>query len=196
VHYTSLLGDRVQLDLVGEETIPTVEVDAPMRLSVEEQGSPVVRAAQAHFGAAVPEPSGRAGLPALPLFRERETGLLRTVYRELVVRFNSEVGDRKRRSILAKHKLQVRRTNAFVADQVVVADRSRRVAGAGLLDVANDLAEMEEVRVASANFVSEYRRGGGDRHSRRTVAPAQPRAGRTEEGRGRERTRSVEGLPR
>jgi subtilisin family serine protease len=158
VHYTSLLGDRVQLDLLSEETIPQVEVDAPTRLSVEEQGSPVVRAAQAHFEAGVRQPSGRAGLPALPLFREPETGLLRTVYRELVVRFNADVSERKRRSILAKYRLQVRRTNVFVADQVVVADRGRKVAGAGLLDVANDLADMDEVRVASPNFVSEYRR--------------------------------------
>jgi subtilisin family serine protease len=159
VHYTSLLGDRVQLELLSEETIPKVETDAPTRLSVEEQRSPVVRAAQAHFKATVPEPTRRAGLPALPLFREQKTGLLKTVYRELVVRFNSDdVSERTRRSILAKHKLQVRRTNAFVPDQVIVAERSRKVAGADLLDVANDLADMEEVRVASPNFVSEYRR--------------------------------------
>ena len=29
MHYTSLLGDHVQLDLLSEETIPQVETDAP-----------------------------------------------------------------------------------------------------------------------------------------------------------------------
>ncbi len=158
MYFTDLLGDRVQLELVGEETMPLAATDLPTRLSLEDQRSPVVRAAQAHFKATASETTRRAALPALPLFREQETGLLKTVYRELVVRFNSQTSERTRRSILAKHKLQVRRTNNFVADQVVVADRSRKLAGADLLEVANDLAEMDEVRVATPNFVSEYRR--------------------------------------
>jgi hypothetical protein len=158
VFYTDLRGDRVSLQLVTEETVRSLGDRSAARLSVEEQLSPVLRAAYAHFEAAVPEPSRRAGLPPLPLFREDQTGLLKTVYRELVVRFAASVDDRTRRSILAKHRLEIRRANGYVADQVVVAARSRKVAGVDLLAIANDLASMGEVRIATPNFVSEYRR--------------------------------------
>jgi subtilisin family serine protease len=155
---TDIRGHRVQLQLVSEETVPRGTTDLPTRLSGDEQRSPIVRAAHTHFEATAPATARRAALPALPLFREQASGLLKTVYREIVVRFDSETSERTRRSILAKHRLQVRRTNPFVPDQVVAAERSRKLAGADLLDVANDLAEMDEVRVATPNFVSEYRR--------------------------------------
>ena len=158
MHYIDLRGDHVSLELVTEQAVPTVGERSAMRLSVEEQLSPVTRAAYAHFEAAVPEPSRRAGLPPLPLFREAGTGLLKTVYRELVLRFAASTDDRARRSILSKHGLEIRRTNRYVADQVIVRARRRKVAGTDLLDVANDLATMDAVRAATPNFVSEYRR--------------------------------------
>ena len=100
------------------------------------------------------------------------------------MRFNSDASERTRRSILAKHKLQVRRTNAYVPDQVVVAERSRKVVGTDLLEVANSLAEMDEVHVATPNFVSEYRR--------EAAISVPPRSGTcaTAEGRDRRRGRT------
>ena len=95
----------------------------------------MIRAAQAHFEAAVPDPSRRAGMPALPLFREAgDRSVEDRVPRARREVQNRDVSERKRRSILAKHTMQVRRTNAFVADRVVITDRGRKMAGADLLD--------------------------------------------------------------
>ena len=95
-------------------------------------------------------------LPAV--FRESATGLVRTAFREIVVRFSADVPERLRNAALRKHALVVRRENAFVPGQVVVAPRIRTRAGVDLLDIANDYAAMDEVVFATPNFVSEFRR--------------------------------------
>ena len=66
-------------------------------------------------------------LPAV--FRESATGLVRTAFREIVVRFSADVPERLRNAALRKHALVVRRENAFVPGQVVVAPRIRTRAG-------------------------------------------------------------------
>ncbi|HKE02332.1 MAG TPA: S8 family serine peptidase, partial [Planctomycetota bacterium] len=63
-----------------------------------------------------------------------------------------------RAKILKKHGFAVRRKNAFAPDQVVAAHAQKRKAGAELVAVANDFAEMSEVVFATPNFVSEFRR--------------------------------------
>lgn len=88
-------------------------------------------------------------------FREIDTGLLRVVHRELVVRFRPGTSVRLRRAILEKHGLVVLRTNAFVADQVIVySGRS----GEALVGTSNELTGLEEVVMATPNFLSQYRR--------------------------------------
>lgn len=137
------------------------------------EASPLVAASRGVFELGLA--TGPAGAPAADagpppaVFRERESGLVRTVYHEVVVRFKPGTPERTRRSALKKHNLEVRRENPFVADQVVVVDADRRQAGADLVDVANDYAEMDEVVFATPNFVSEFRRG----RARSSPVPAQ-----------------------
>jgi subtilisin family serine protease len=108
--------------------------------------------------------------PPLVTFRELHSGLVRTVHREVVVRFGPATNERTRRAILRRRGLEVRKQNPFVPNQVVVADRARKRFGADLLDLANDYAELDEVVFATPNFVSQYRREAA------AAVPTPPRA--------------------
>lgn len=132
-----------------------------------------MRAARAFFdiglasGVAAARPRRRAEPPVVT-FREVNSGLLRTVYREVVLRFGAATDERTRRAILRRRGLEIRKVNRFVPDQVVVADRGRKRYGPDLLDLANDYAELEEIVFATPNFVSQYRREAAE-------APTPPR---------------------
>lgn len=98
------------------------------------------------------------GKPAPAAFREAYSGRLRVVYKEIVVRFAKGARSKTQRQILAKYGLKVRARNRYVRRQCVLYDPTRKFVGAGLLDVANGLAELDEVAFAVPNFVSEYQR--------------------------------------
>ena len=53
---------------------------------------------------------------------------------------------------------KVRRRNAFVRDQVVVVHPDRKYAPEELIEIANTLTALDEVVVASPNFVSQFKR--------------------------------------
>ena len=125
--------------------------------------SPLLWAHRAFFE--MPLTARKAGRPLEPgkgppptAFRDVASGLVKTFYRELVVRFRAGTNDRTRRAILSRFDLAVRATNSFVADQLVVYDRSRRREGPALIEAANACAATDEVVFAAPNFVSEYRR--------------------------------------
>lgn len=105
--------------------------------------------------------AGPAAGPPPIAFREKDSGLLRTFRREIVLRFRPATADTQRRQILAKLGLEVRRRNPFVRDQVTAVDASRSRPGETLLEVANECAGLDEIVFAAPNFVSEYRRGAG-----------------------------------
>jgi hypothetical protein len=163
MHILSAGKQRITLDLV---TKPPAEFSAVQPAGAGPgafaETSSVARASRAFFEIgrlagkrAVPE--AKPGPPPA-VFRERATGLVRTVYHEIVLRFHAKVPDRRRRQILSTHRFEGRRTNPFIPDQVVVAHAAKRRAGADLLDVANDWSAMDEVVFATPNFVSEFRR--------------------------------------
>ncbi len=92
------------------------------------------------------------------VFEDTKSGMLRMVYKEIMIRVRRGVSAKKRDQILRKHGFVVRSRNRFVRDQYVVKHKSGRVMGADLLRVANDWATMDEVDFAAPNFVSEYHR--------------------------------------
>ena len=92
-------------------------------------------------------------------FRD-ETGKLRVVYREAIVRFEAGTSQAKRRAILAKFRLKIRARNRFVADQVTVFDPRRAHVAEGMIELANRLTETDEITFAFPNFVSEFKRMG------------------------------------
>ncbi len=96
--------------------------------------------------------------PPPGVFREADSGLLRVVHKELVVRFKSGLSKTRQKRILSHAELQVRATNRFVPDQFVVKSKQEKRTGVDLVDVANQLMDMDEVVFATPNFVSEYQR--------------------------------------
>src|SRR5262245_15831724 len=157
MYFTGRHGERLELTLVAEERItPKMAVIGPAR-GLERMGaasSAMATAARAHFDAASPERVGNP-LPALPLLRDSTSGRLRTVYKEIVVRFTPKTSQAARKRLLKSCGLVVQRVNPYVVDQVVV--KSDKV-GLDLLDPANTLAEQDEVVFAVPNFVTEYHR--------------------------------------
>lgn len=89
-------------------------------------------------------------------FREHETGLVRMVYKEAVIRFHPNIPKKKIQRILGKHGYEVRNQTRFVPKQFVVSNPQK--SGTEVLEAANDWAQMDEVIFATPNFVSEYRR--------------------------------------
>ena len=92
------------------------------------------------------------------VFEDSESGLLRMVYKEIIIRLRKGVSAKKRDQILRKHGFAVRSKSRFVRNQFVTKHKSGRLMGTDLLDVANDWAEMDEVDFSAPNFVSEYHR--------------------------------------
>jgi len=95
-------------------------------------------------------------------FREHETGFVRMVYKEAVIRFQRGTSNKTIRKILKKQGYEVRSQNRFVREQYVVFNPKE--AGAEVLESANDCVEMEEVVFASPNFVSQYGRAQAPAH--------------------------------
>jgi subtilisin family serine protease len=96
--------------------------------------------------------------PPPAAFRDAASGLVHVVYHELVVRFASGVTKKTREAILKTHGFQVRRTNPFVPEQVIVHQPDNKFSADQLIEIANDWTELDEVIVASPNFVSQFQR--------------------------------------
>jgi hypothetical protein len=92
-----------------------------------------------------------------------ETGKVRVVYREAIVRFEPGIPQTKRKAVLAKFKLKVRARNAFIGDQVTVFCPRRVYVAERMVELANKLTETEEIAFAFPNFVSEFKRMGAPR---------------------------------
>jgi subtilisin family serine protease len=166
MHLLTASRDRLEI-----EPISTRILDRQGRLLIHvesETASPYITDAARAFFEMDPQRGSvrarrlRAGPPPA-VFRERDTGMLRMVYREAVIRFRDRVPSRTRRAILGRHGFRVRSVNAFSRNQCIVYDPSRRCCGVDLIEVANDWASMDEVRFATPNFVSEYRRDAARR---------------------------------
>jgi subtilisin family serine protease len=96
--------------------------------------------------------------PPPVVFREKETGLLHVVYREITVRFKPGTPEKMQEKILKDGGFKIRQRNDFFSDQVIAYDPARKHSGEQLLEVANRWAEMDETVFAAPNFVSQFRR--------------------------------------
>ena len=90
---------------------------------------------------------------------DRETSLVRVLYKEIVLRFKPEVAQKMRNAILRESGLAVRSHNALVPDQMILSDAELRHPGEALVRLAAKLASLDEVAFAAPNFVSQFRRG-------------------------------------
>src|SRR5262249_51279428 len=96
--------------------------------------------------------------PPPAVFRDVASGLLRVAHREVVIRFRSSVPGRRRQAILGRFGFGVVRRNPLRTDQVVVRHPGWRYAGEDLIEISNRLAGLDEVDLATPNFLSQYRR--------------------------------------
>ena len=162
----SVTGRAVELDTLSTQV--DLGVGGPVfRLAGSEQPEVrVTRAARTFLGMGRHDISVQgarfvaAGLDGAPpaLFRERDSGFLRIVYREVVVRFLAGTPESRRVAILNDKGLAVRRQNRLIPDQVIAYDATGNQVGAAMVEVANEILDYEEVVFATPNFVSEYRR--------------------------------------
>ena len=102
----------------------------------------------------------------LAAFQDDESGAVRVVYREVVIRFEPRTSAAARRRLLAKFGLEQRTGSAFAPDKIIAFDPSRRYVAERMVDLANELTETEEVAFAFPNFVSEFRRDAVPRIAR------------------------------
>ncbi len=124
------------------------------------------RAARSHFG--MPDADrffegGREAKKAADkiqpaIFVERNTGLLRMVYKELAIRFDKNVRTKTRKKILEKFNLKVRRRGRYNKALNIVHDPNRRILAQRVVEVSNELMSHDEVETVSPNFVSEFPR--------------------------------------
>src|ERR687883_426399 len=145
---------RIQLTRLQTEVVEdtatrslTVAVNANPTRDPSNASALVARASRAFFE--IGQPQEEKALPARAAatdapqgpppvaFRESTTGLIRLVYRELVIRFTPNLSERKRNAILAQRGFKVRRVNPFVPEQVIVYHPERKYAGEALIDTAN-----------------------------------------------------------
>jgi subtilisin family serine protease len=161
MYFFSVSRKKVQLDLIP--TNIRVHDGVPFVHTKLEFASPLINnAARSLFsiglaaGADAPERSRRpqGGPPAT--FRDRDSGLVRMVYKEAVIRFRPKISEKRILQILKEHGYKVRNRNRFIRGQFVVFHPKET--GTEVLEAANNLAEMDEVVFATPNFVSQYRR--------------------------------------
>lgn len=130
--------------------------------NVEDPAGRLTRAANAFFGLQRRErevtPKLVAEEPPLAVFREKDSGLIRIVHKEIVCRLKKSISAKVRDQIFDKLRLELRSRNPFVAHQYVLKCRAERRTGVELVGVANELLELDEVEFATPNFVSEFQR--------------------------------------
>jgi len=103
------------------------------------------------------QPQAPTGPPPAA-FRDATSGLVHVVYHEMVVRFGAGVAKKRREAILKTRGFQVRRTNPFIPEQVIVHHPENKYSADELIEISNDWTELDEVLVAAPNFVSQFQR--------------------------------------
>lgn len=164
--------DRLPLSLeaIGGETIARLSGTAVAAMATGR----VMRAAQTFFevpsrGAAKAPTAARAKSATKALghvlerktitaYMDRETQLMRILYKEIVLRFKPQVPVKIRSAILRDSGLTLHSRNPMIPDQMILTDTAMRHPGEELVRLAARLATLDEVAFAAPNFVSQFRR--------------------------------------
>lgn len=91
-------------------------------------------------------------------YMDRETQLMRILYKEIVLRFKPEAPQKLRKAILDECGLTLRSRNPMIEDQMILTDSELRHPGEQLVKLAAQLSTLDEVAFAAPNFVSQFRR--------------------------------------
>lgn len=108
---------------------------------------------------ALPRAHAARASRTLPVFKERESGLRLVATDEIVVRLRPRARPATLRKLLVQHELILRRRSEFGPGQFIVALPADRPSGSRTLDLANALAEADDVlEFAAPNFLAETRK--------------------------------------
>ena len=91
-------------------------------------------------------------------YMDRETRLMRILYKEIVLRFKPQASAKVRSAILRDSGLTLRARNAIIPEQMILTDTGMRHPGEELVRLAARLCSLDEVAFAAPNFVSQFRR--------------------------------------
>jgi subtilisin family serine protease len=91
-------------------------------------------------------------------YMDRETQLMRILYKEIVLRFKAQVPAKVRSAILRDSGLTLHIRNPMIPDQMILTDTALRHPGEELIRLAARLSALDEVAFAAPNFVSQFRR--------------------------------------
>lgn len=136
--------------------------------------SRVMRAAQAFFevpsksAAVAPAPSrsksatkvlgGVLERKKITAYMDRESLLVRILYKEIVLRFKPQVPLKTRNAILRDSGLTLLARNPSIPEQMILSDTAMLHPGEELVRLAAKLSMLDEVAFAAPNFVSQFRR--------------------------------------
>lgn len=164
--------DRLPLSLeaVSGETVARLSGTAVAAMATGR----VMRAAQTFFevpsrGATKAPTAARAKSAAKALgnvlerktitaYMDRESQLMRILYKEIVLRFKSQASAKLRSAILRDSGLTLLTRNPMIPDQMILTDTAALHPGEQLVRLAAKLAALDEVAFAAPNFVSQFRR--------------------------------------
>jgi Subtilase family len=91
-------------------------------------------------------------------YLDRETQLMRILYKEIVLRFKTDVSQKRRAAILRESGLTLRARNPMIPEQMILTDTAMLHPGEALVRLAAHLCTLDEVAFAAPNFVSQFRR--------------------------------------
>ena len=91
-------------------------------------------------------------------YMDRETQLMRILYKEIVLRFKTDVPQKRRTAILRESGLTLRARNPMIPEQMILTDTAMLHPGEALVRLAARLCALDEVAFATPNFVSQFRR--------------------------------------
>lgn len=98
-------------------------------------------------------------------YMDRESQLMRILYKEIVLRFKPQVPAKVRSAILRDSGLTMHARNEIVPDQMILTDTALRHPGEALVRLAAQLSLLDEVAFAAPNFVSQFRRSAPASHT-------------------------------
>ena len=96
--------------------------------------------------------------PPIGMFREKKSGLMRVVHKEIALRLTPSTKAKQRDKIFKKLGLELRSRNSFVPNQYIVKSKDPHCTGVELIELSNHCLELDEMVFATPNFVSEFRR--------------------------------------
>ncbi len=91
-------------------------------------------------------------------YMDRESRLMRILYKEIVLRFKPQVPQKTRNAIIRDSGLKLRVRNPSIPEQMILSDTAMVHPGEELVRLAAKLSTLDEVAFAVPNFVSQFRR--------------------------------------